>query len=109
MSRQNAIIDVPIHLPIVAELFLIMVWLLALVLFLPHSFQVQHLDHLIWDFLFLVELVLSGFGEGFWHDCYSVGVQATIQTALHYLTVLYRVLFEDLVNVLWGGLDTQTL
>lgn len=108
MSSQHAIIDVAFKLAIV-KLFLFLVRFLALVLLFTHSFQIEHLNHFVWNLLFLVDLVLGRFGEGFWHYCDGVSVKTTVQSALYYFAVLYWVLFENFVNIFSRRLHAQTL
>jgi hypothetical protein len=80
-----------------------------MVLFVAHSFQVQHLDHFVGDQLLLVVEVVIDLRGSFGDDGDRVGVEATVEPAFEDLAVFDWVLFEDFVDVFGGGLDAEAL
>jgi hypothetical protein len=86
----------------------VVVEFLGVVLFVAHSLEVEHLDHLIGDELLLVVEVVVDFGGGFGDDGDGVGVEAAGESAFEDLAVLDWVVFEDFVDVFGGGFDAQT-
>jgi hypothetical protein len=82
---------------------------LRIVLFVAHSFQVQHLNHFVGNQLLLVIEVVVDFRGSFGDDCDSVGVEAAVESAFEDLTVFDWVLFENFVDVFGSGLDAEAL
>ena len=73
---------------------------LRVVLFIAHSLQVQHLDHLVRHLLFVVVGLVANFGGSSrdYGDC--VSIEPSVQPGLDDLAVLYRVLLQNFVYIL---------